>query len=111
MIFVTFISIHFVIICDVLLWSTYETHRALSLKSRCDRPSLVGWLKARKKARPKHDMTRNYASGRAWVEVAPIGGPEHALTEARNSPFTRTKMAIFIWSSVSNHRNHPLQFS
>jgi hypothetical protein len=25
MIFVTFISIHFVIICDVLLWHTYET--------------------------------------------------------------------------------------
>jgi hypothetical protein len=36
MIFVTFISIHFVIICDVLLWCTYETHPALSLKSRCD---------------------------------------------------------------------------
>jgi hypothetical protein len=26
MIFVTFISIHFVIIYDVLLWRTYETH-------------------------------------------------------------------------------------
>jgi hypothetical protein len=36
MIFVTFISIHFVIICDVLFWRTYETHPALSLKSRCD---------------------------------------------------------------------------
>jgi hypothetical protein len=34
---VTFISIHFVIICDVLLWHTYETHLALSLKSRCDK--------------------------------------------------------------------------
>jgi hypothetical protein len=33
---VTFISIHFVIICDVLLWRTYETHPALSLKSGCD---------------------------------------------------------------------------
>jgi hypothetical protein len=30
------ISIHFVIICDVLLWRTYETHLALSFKSRCD---------------------------------------------------------------------------
>jgi hypothetical protein len=37
MILVTFISIHFVIICDVLLWHTYETHLALSLKSRCDK--------------------------------------------------------------------------
>jgi hypothetical protein len=37
MIFVTFISIHFVIICVVLLWRTYETHPALSLKSGCDR--------------------------------------------------------------------------
>jgi hypothetical protein len=36
MIFVTFISIHFVIICDVLLWRTYEMHPALSLKSGCD---------------------------------------------------------------------------
>jgi hypothetical protein len=36
MIFVTFISIHFVIICVVLLWRTYETHLALSPKSRCD---------------------------------------------------------------------------
>jgi hypothetical protein len=26
MVFVTFISIHFVIICDVLLWRSYETH-------------------------------------------------------------------------------------
>jgi hypothetical protein len=33
----TFISIHFVIICDVLFWRTYETHSALSLKSECDR--------------------------------------------------------------------------
>jgi hypothetical protein len=32
----TFISINFVIICDVLLWRTYETHSALSLKSGCD---------------------------------------------------------------------------
>jgi hypothetical protein len=37
MILVTFISIHFVIICDVLLWRTYETHLALSLKSGCDK--------------------------------------------------------------------------
>jgi hypothetical protein len=36
MILVTFISIHFVIICEVLLWRTYETHSALSFKSRCD---------------------------------------------------------------------------
>jgi hypothetical protein len=36
MIFVTFISIHFVIICDVLVCRTYETHPALSLKSGCD---------------------------------------------------------------------------
>jgi hypothetical protein len=36
MILVTLISIQFVIICDVLLWRTYETHSALSLKSGCD---------------------------------------------------------------------------
>jgi hypothetical protein len=36
MLFVTFISIHFVIICDVLLWHTYETQPALSLKFGCD---------------------------------------------------------------------------
>jgi hypothetical protein len=32
----TFISIHLVIICVVLLWRTYETHLALPLKSGCD---------------------------------------------------------------------------
>jgi hypothetical protein len=32
----TFISIHFVIICDVLVWHTYETHTTLSLKSGCN---------------------------------------------------------------------------
>lgn len=36
MILVTFISIHFVIICDVLFWHTYKTYPALSLKSGCD---------------------------------------------------------------------------
>jgi hypothetical protein len=36
MIFMTFISIKFVIICDVLSWRTYETHPNLSFKSRCD---------------------------------------------------------------------------
>jgi hypothetical protein len=36
MILVTFICIHLVIICDVLLWRIYETHSALSLKSGCD---------------------------------------------------------------------------
>jgi hypothetical protein len=33
---VTFISIHLVIICVVLLWRTYEMHPVLSLKSGCD---------------------------------------------------------------------------
>jgi hypothetical protein len=36
MIFMTFISIHFVIIYDVLPWHTYETHPTLSFKSGCD---------------------------------------------------------------------------
>jgi hypothetical protein len=30
-----FISMHSIIICVVLLWRTYETHPALSLKSGC----------------------------------------------------------------------------
>jgi hypothetical protein len=34
--FVTFISIHLVIICVVLLWRTYETHLGLPLKSESD---------------------------------------------------------------------------
>jgi hypothetical protein len=37
MIFMTFIYMHFVIICVVLPWRTYEMHPALSLKSGCDR--------------------------------------------------------------------------
>jgi hypothetical protein len=36
MIFMTFISIHSVIICEVLPWRTYETHPTLSSKFRCD---------------------------------------------------------------------------
>jgi hypothetical protein len=36
MIFMTFISMHSVIICVVLPWRTYEMHPALSLKSGCD---------------------------------------------------------------------------
>jgi hypothetical protein len=40
MLFVTFIFIHFVIMCDVLLWRTYETHPALSFKFGCDSSSL-----------------------------------------------------------------------
>jgi hypothetical protein len=39
---VTFISIHSVIICVVLLWRTYETHLTLSLKSGCDTKALCG---------------------------------------------------------------------
>jgi hypothetical protein len=37
MIFMTFLSIHSVIICEVLPWRTYETHLALSFKSGCDK--------------------------------------------------------------------------
>jgi hypothetical protein len=36
MIFMTFISMHSVIICVVLPWRTYEMHPDLSLKSGCD---------------------------------------------------------------------------
>jgi hypothetical protein len=39
-IFVTFISIHLVIICVVLVWRTYETHPALPIKSGCDRSGM-----------------------------------------------------------------------
>jgi hypothetical protein len=36
MIFMTFISMHSVIICVVISWRTYEMHLTLSLKSGCD---------------------------------------------------------------------------
>jgi hypothetical protein len=36
MIFMTFISMHSVIICVVLPWRTYEMHPTLSCKSGCD---------------------------------------------------------------------------
>jgi hypothetical protein len=42
--FVTFISIHLVVVCVVLLWRTYETHLGLPLKSRCDRSGIRGML-------------------------------------------------------------------
>jgi hypothetical protein len=36
MVFMTFISMHSVIMCVVLPWRTYEMHPDLSLKSGCD---------------------------------------------------------------------------
>jgi hypothetical protein len=51
MILVTFISIHFVIICDVLLWRTYEMHPAILLKSGCDRSDIRGNVDCRTKPR------------------------------------------------------------
>jgi hypothetical protein len=36
MIFMTFISMHSIIMCVVLFWRTYEMHPALSLKFGCD---------------------------------------------------------------------------
>jgi hypothetical protein len=40
MIFMTFIFMHSVIICVVLLWRTYEIYPALSLKSGCDKEAV-----------------------------------------------------------------------
>jgi hypothetical protein len=42
--FVTFISIHLVIVCVVLLWHTYETHPGLLLKSGCDTNCIISKL-------------------------------------------------------------------
>jgi hypothetical protein len=44
MIFMTFISMHSVIMCVVLPWRTYEMHPDLSLKSGCDRSGIRGML-------------------------------------------------------------------
>jgi hypothetical protein len=41
---VTFISIHLVIICVVLLWRTYATHPGLPLKFGCDRSGIKAML-------------------------------------------------------------------
>jgi hypothetical protein len=38
--FVTFNSIHLVIICVILLWRTYETYLILPLKFGCDRENI-----------------------------------------------------------------------
>jgi hypothetical protein len=40
----TFISMHFVIMCVVLPWRTYEMHPALFLKSGCDRSGIRAML-------------------------------------------------------------------
>jgi hypothetical protein len=61
----TFIFIHFVIICDVLLWRTYETHPTLSFKSRCDNEPLVcvyisKWIRHAERPMVQHDL--------AWPE-------------------------------------------
>jgi hypothetical protein len=54
---VTFISVHFVIICVVLLWRTYETLPALSLKSGCNRSGIRGNVDCRTK--PTYNWTEH----------------------------------------------------
>jgi hypothetical protein len=54
MIFMTFISMHF--ICVVLPWRTYETHPDLSLKSGCDRSGIRGNIECRTK--PRYTWTK-----------------------------------------------------
>jgi hypothetical protein len=44
MIFMTFISMHSVIMCVVLPWRTYEMHPDLLFKSGCDRSGIRGML-------------------------------------------------------------------
>jgi hypothetical protein len=44
MIFMTFISMHYVIMCVVLPWRTYEMHPDLLFKSGCDRSGIRGML-------------------------------------------------------------------
>jgi hypothetical protein len=51
MIFMTFISMHFVIMCVVLPWRAYEIHPALFLKSGCDRSGVRGNVDCRTKPR------------------------------------------------------------
>jgi hypothetical protein len=51
MIFMTFISMHSVIMCVVLPWRTYEMHPDLSLKSGCDRSGIRGNVDCRTKPR------------------------------------------------------------
>jgi hypothetical protein len=69
MILVTFISIHIVIICDVLLWRTYDTHPTLSLKSGCD-----SWTQCQGHRQPtdgpRDKRTAEESSGRVGVTPA-----------------------------------------
>jgi hypothetical protein len=46
----TFISIHYIIICVVISWRTYETHPTLSFKSGCDTSA---WEKVKEAEEPK----------------------------------------------------------
>jgi hypothetical protein len=66
--FVTFISIHLVIVFVVLLWRTYETHSGLPLKSECDRSGIKGMLTVRRNL----DRTRQNPYLLTFTLILPI---------------------------------------
>jgi hypothetical protein len=82
MILVTFISIHFVIICDGLLWRTYETHPTFSLKSGCDKPPVSdGRVRALTSSLPPaaqwgRPVGAGFLRARTLLSLCPVG-PVH----------------------------------
>jgi hypothetical protein len=60
MIFMTFISMHSVIMCVVLPWRTYEMHSDLSLKSGCDIWSSAEYLNYKAVPRICRNTPRSY---------------------------------------------------
>jgi hypothetical protein len=89
MILVTFISIHFVIICDVLLWRTYETHPTLSLKSGCD--NLLADI-------PPHVFMKQGLPFRLWwVQVRSL----HSGGQGQWSIVCQWQWALFCWRGIN----------
>jgi hypothetical protein len=74
MILVTFICIHFVIICDVILWRTYETHPTLSLKSRCD----ITTVREHELRLNSHKSSHESKDGNCWGPSSSEGPQKHA---------------------------------
>jgi hypothetical protein len=119
-IFVTFICIHFVIICDVLLWRTYETHLTLPLKPGCDKfclccyslltPMLIQDLMCKVWETPKYgdssqgdklEIKRTVvfkwiigSLERGWVQPSSLGMPQHGLGKCSTWPKHRIKVTV-----------------
>jgi hypothetical protein len=90
MIFMSFVSMHSVIIWVVLPWRTYQTHLALSFKSGCDRNAHNdNQMETRKKSprRLKYSWYVVHRTSYTEKQILGLGGLVHRTTYAEKAYF------------------------